>query len=224
LVEQEKLLGFSPINHLHTQTFTQMNKTVLLIALACSVMLSAFAQKKEKKDDVYPASVPEKQGRFAPSTARELVDDFGFEISNYELVWQKTFEAPVQPDVVERYFKRSGIFKQIETGPAELSGFLSYFNAKGAELSTILMPYTRNTLFSAFAVIDFKEGKYRVTVKKIMIMNYYAEQNIRFSYDDLVFKSGQYEMKPSFLKKEAKVMDEVLTRMFTLNSAENDNW
>lgn len=31
-------------------------------------------------------------------------------------------------------------------------------------------------------------------------------------------------MKPSFLKKEAKVMDEVLTRMFSLNTTKQDDW
>ncbi|WP_316810857.1 hypothetical protein [Pedobacter heparinus] len=201
-----------------------MKAVVLLTALAFSSVLSATAQQKEKKDDVYPASVPENRERFAPLKSTDSDQETGFKIENYELVWQKVFDTRMQPEQIERYFRRSGIFKQIDAGTNELRGFLSYFNAKGAELSTILTPYTRNTLFAAFAVIDFKTGKYRVTVKKIMIKNYYAEQNVKFSYDDLAFKSNQYEMKPSFLKKEAKVMDEVLTRMFSLNVAGQDNW
>lgn len=201
-----------------------MKAVVLMTALALSSVLSATAQQKERKDDVYPPPVPENREHLAPSGSIDPEKETGFKIENYELVWQRVFDARMQREQLERYFKRAGIFKQIDVGPAELSGFLSYFNAKGAELSTILMPYTRNTLFSAFAVIDFKAGKYRVTVKKIMIMNYYAEQNVKFSYDDLAFKSNQYEMKPSFLKKEAKVMDEVLTRMFSLDAVPQDNW
>ena len=199
-----------------------MKTSVLLTTLAFSTAFTALAQT-EKKDDVYPAPVPENRERFAAPLKKAPDESIGFKIVNYELVWQKVFDAGAGKESIEHYFKRSGIFKQVETGPAELRGFLSAFDAKGAEFSNILTPYTRNTLFSAFAVVDFKEGHYRVTVKKIMIMNYYEKNNAKISYAEFAFKANQYELKPSFLRNEAKVMDEVLTRMFSFNT-ENDNW
>ncbi|MBB5436882.1 hypothetical protein HDC92_000546 [Pedobacter sp. AK017] len=200
-----------------------MKTTVLLAALAFGTVLSAFGQK-EKKDDVYPAPVPENKERFVPASGKALDESGGFKIVNYELIWQKVFDTGASRESIEHYFRRSGIFKQVETAPAELWGFLSAFDAKGAEFSNILTPYTRSTLFSAFALVDFKEGHYRVTVKKIMIMNYYEKNNAKISYAEFAFKNNQYELKPSFLRNEAKVMDEVLTRMFSFNTTENENW
>jgi hypothetical protein len=201
-----------------------MKTAVLLTALTIGWVLSVFAQKEKRKDDVYPVPVEQKRERFI-KTMQPLPDSpTGFKIINFELVWQRVFESQASSENLERYFRRSGIFKHIETGPNELSGFLSYFNAKGAEVSGILQPYTRNALFSAFAVVDVKDGRYRVTIKKMMILNYYQDQNVKFSYEDVVFKSRQYEIKPSFLNNEAKVMNEVLTRMFKQNPEENDNW
>lgn len=201
-----------------------MKTTTLLIALTIGPILSVFAQKEQRKDDVYPAPVELKGERFI-KTVQPLPDNpTGFKIVNFELVWQKVFDSSANLESLERYFRRSGSFKHIETGPNELTGFLSYFNAKGAEVSGILQPYTRNALFSGFAVVDVKEGRYRVTVKKMMILNYYQDQNVKFSYDDVVFKSREYEIKPGFLNNEAKVMNDVLTRMFKQNPEENDNW
>lgn len=199
-----------------------MKTTFLWIALAVGTTLPTFAQKK---DDVYPAVLPEQTAHFKSAPTKPTNESIGFKIVNYAMIWQKVFNATASKESIEHYFKHSGMFKKLTGNGSGWSGFLSAFNAKGAEISGILSPYTRNTLFSAFVILDFKDNRYRVTVKKIMIMNSYENNNVKFSYDDLAFKSNQYELKPSFLRNEGKIMDEVLTRMFTVDAAENeDNW
>ncbi|MGB5982611.1 MAG: hypothetical protein WBG46_10760 [Nonlabens sp.] len=99
-----------------------------------------------------------------------------FEIQDGRLYWQKVYNSDLSIDEVEQLMIESGHYKNViiinNSITAELVDFS--INHKGYGSSDFSTPsYILGSSFQAFALFEFKNGRYRATIKNIrLIQNY----------------------------------------------------
>ena len=71
--------------------------------------------------------------------------------------------------------------------------------------------YLTRTHINAYVTIDYKEGKYRVTVKDMICVWDSVEKS---SMEDYAVSKGSTEVKPSFKKSASDILDYTLTKIF----------
>ncbi len=128
--------------------------------------------------------------------------------------------------------KESGILEDIEIGENKILGQTKQIDAdfKGAGYGEMSTPmYVARSFFDGFAIIEFKDGKYRVTLKNIMLTQQYgdglSEEGEKTTIETFGIKKGENEMKKAFTKSPSKILDYTFTNAFTFKSSDtNDNW
>ena len=162
--------------------------------------------------------------------AQESVNTFLPE--NNQIIWQKIFETEMDFNEQARKIKESGILVKPEIEENKILGQTKPIDAdyKGAGYGEMSTPiYVAQSFFDGFAVIDFKEGKYRVTLKNIMLTQKYddglSKEGEKTSLEAYSIKRGKNEMKGAFAKSPGVILDYTFTQVFTFISSEsNDDW
>lgn len=162
--------------------------------------------------------------------AQESIHNFYPE--NNKIIWQKVFETELDFNQLTNQIKESGILEKIETGENKLMGQTKPIDAdfKGAgyrEMSTPM--YIARSFFDGFALIEFKDGKYRVTLKNIMLTQEYddglSEEGEKSTIESFGIKRGKNEMKVAFKKSPSIILDYTFTNSFTFKKVKkDDNW
>lgn len=198
--------------------------SILLIFLVC---LSVEAQNKKNKvsDDVY-ATKDEK-----PSIDGQTQVTNNFLIEENEILWQKVYQTTMTFDQLLEKVKDSGLFEKMEFNDKKISGDLKSLDAdfKGAgfsEMSTAI--YISRSHFTGFSIIDFQEGKYRVTFKKIVLSQKYddvlTEQGEKTNIEFYGLKKGS-QMRDSFKKNPSLILDYTLSSKFDFKDKQKtDVW
>lgn len=94
-----------------------------------------------------------------------------------------------------------------------------------SEMSTAM--YISRNFLSSFVVIDFKESKYRVTLKNMELTQKY---NDGLSEKDAVTKLSEFalrrnkEFRRGFKKSPHKIIEYTLNKIFTIPAKTNDDW
>lgn len=153
-----------------------------------------------------------------------------FSIDNDQLVWVKIFDTPKTYDQLTESIKDAGVINNIDIEDNKISGDLKPFEAdyKGAGFSRGLTPiYILSTNVTSFVIIEYKEGRYRVTLKKIILTqssdNPLAKQGETDPLDDFAIKNGKY--RNNFINQASKIYDYSFNKIFEIkNSPKNDNW
>lgn len=93
-----------------------------------------------------------------------------FYVDGGEIIWRRVFNADTDLGTIERNFRSKGFFRDYNSGPgiitAELQGFKMNVEAAGYKRMSVPL-YLPNGVFSAFVIVQVKEGRYRVTVRRI---------------------------------------------------------
>lgn len=161
---------------------------------------------------------------------QEVVNNFKAE--NNELLWQRVYQTTLSFDQIAEEVKKSGIFENIEVTDNKLMGVTKPIEAdfKGAGFSEMMAPiFVARSFFEGFSIIDFKDGKYRVTLKKIMMTQKYddplTKQGEKSSLESYGLKRGKNEMTNLFLKSPSLILDYTFSRKFEFKiNQESDNW
>ncbi len=162
--------------------------------------------------------------------AQEPVNNFLPE--NNGIIWRKVFETKMDFDQLVDKIKESGILENVEVGKNNILGQLKPIDAdfKGAGYGEMSTPmYVARSFFSGFAIIEFKNGKYRVTLKKIMLTQKYndglSKEGQKTTIETYGIKKGKNEMKRAFSKSPSIILDYTFTNAFTFKSLDKkDNW
>ena len=93
-----------------------------------------------------------------------------FKSNDNDLIWQKVYKTDLSQEELKTYFIRGGFFDNLREREFELTGDLKRFDIDykthgGNGANTPI--YIRDSYFSAFAVVVIKEGRYRVTLRRI---------------------------------------------------------
>ncbi len=184
------------------KTITTMKKTFILLSVICIFSFSIKAQ--------------------------ETINNFSAE--NNKIIWQKVFETELNLNQLTEKIKESGILEDIEIGENKILGQTKPIDAdfKGAGFGEMSTPmYIARSFFDGFALIEFKDGKYRVTLKNIMLTQQYddglSEEGEKSTIESFGIKRGKNEMKGAFKTSPSIILDYTLTNSFTFKLTEKDD-
>ncbi len=154
-------------------------------------------------------------------------DLHGFKIENGKLIWQKVYRSDKSMDDLANYFNRSIAIQNLKVSGELLTGRLSkteiYY--KGAGFSWTSTPdYVLFYDVSAFFTIDFKEGRYRITIDQIYITQKKRDPNTgRIEVTLLsthVLKKNKY--RSNFIKAGAEIFDFTFSKYFEVRAGDDD--
>lgn len=155
-----------------------------------------------------------------------------FKIDEKTLLWQKVYETELTTEKIIDEIQKSGIMGSYNIEGSDLIGELKRvridYESSGYSSMTIPMYASRSDL-KGFVLVDFKEGRYRVTFKKIFLVTR-VEDNImdkgdETSLDSFALNNSKTQFRSSF-KKPRIIIDNMLSKMFDFSkkSEEEDEW
>ncbi|MFT3737672.1 MAG: hypothetical protein QM786_02840 [Breznakibacter sp.] len=153
-----------------------------------------------------------------------------FRIVGNDVIWQKVYVTSMGPEQLCAKAKYSGLFDKLEKEENKITGELKLLDADPLNnipfsLGTL---YITQNVFSGFVVIESKEGRYRVTLKRITLISKSIDTS---KYEPISFlksialKSGKNEFTPSFTKN-SQPLDEAFGVTFDFGRPDgiDDNW
>lgn len=162
--------------------------------------------------------------------AQESINNFIPE--NNKIVWQKVFETNLDKAQLLDIIKVSGLFENCDIKDDKILGQMFPIEAdfKGAGYGEMSTPiYIARNFFDGYVIIEFKEARYRVTVKNIMLTQQYddglSKEGEKTTIETYAIKSGKNEIKNAFSKSPSIILDYTFTNIFNFKRSEtNDQW
>lgn len=150
------------------------------------------------------------------SWAQEKVNNFI--VSESGLQWQKVFTTDLTFQELTEELKSNGLFDRMELGKNTLTGdskilFANYQAAGFTNLETAA--YVSDSYFKAFVVVEFKEGKYRVTLKDILLTprTYDSTKKVELNnLDYYALKTWKNVFTEVFKKAPSLILDYTFTK------------
>jgi hypothetical protein len=155
-----------------------------------------------------------------------------FHIEENTIVWQRVFEKSLNFEQLYTLVNDSGQFELLKKEENKITGELKQIDAdfKRAGFTEMGIPmYIPRSFYNAFAIIDFKDGKYRVTIKKIELTQKYddplTKQGEKTTLESFGLKRGKSEFTASFIKSPSQILDYTFTQKFDFKKiGQQDNW
>ena len=161
----------------------------------------------------------------------EAQDEYdNFKIENRDVIWQKVFETKLSKEEVITYLKENGNISYLEISDNKLTGQLTKVEAdyKGfgkTEMGTTI--YIARSFFNAFTIIDFKDNRYRVTLKNIRLIQKYSdalsEEGQKTSLKTYAVKNRKPLLRNSFKGSPSGILNYTFTKIFTATKG-SDDW
>lgn len=154
-----------------------------------------------------------------------------FYAEDNDIIWQKVYETNFTFDQLVTNISESGLLHKIYVSSNKITGDLKPFEVdfKGAGYSRGLTPmYLLGSLLTGFVAVDFKDGKYRVTIVRINYEYTYStplwKQGDKSSLSSVVLKRNNV-MKEAFKGDGSIILNYTFSKKFDLKPrAENQNW
>ena len=160
--------------------------------------------------------------------AQDTINNFRTEQD--EVIWQKIFDTQLSFDDLLSHIQDQGVLESITSINDKITGDLKPFEVdyKGAGYSRGFTPiYLLSNLFTGYVVIEFKEPRYRVTIRKVLMEKLYSDGLSRMgtkeSLNSYVIKKGKNTMKDSFKGDASKILGYNFNKLFTIKK-QDDNW
>ncbi|MHC6200328.1 hypothetical protein [Elizabethkingia miricola] len=164
----------------------------------------------------------------------------GFTSNNRQVIWQNIYETSLSFDNIKDVIsKNKGIFKDIAFSENSIDGLIENVDAdyKGAGYTfmgtDILLS---NSAIQSHFTIDYKEGKYRVTLSKIEFktkntinagygLNMMSSNGVN-TLEPVALRNGKDEFKSGFEGKFSKTLNYTFKNLFELTKYKKseDNW
>lgn len=186
-------------------------KTLILIAIITLLSTQSFAQAPE-----------------------QVKDSSNFKIEQNTLVWQKIYTTTQNTSTIIKNIKTNGILKDIEiidstTVKARIEGLNADYAGAGFSRGTTPMMLLGETI-SAPVIINIKQGRYRVTIKNILLTTSITTPLSKVGESEpietYVLKKKNTQFKPAFFTTVAPILTHTFNKIFTPTtpSTEDDNW
>lgn len=162
-----------------------------------------------------------------------LAQKENFTSVNRQIQWQKVYETSFSQNEILSIIKNSGKFTNIFTDNDSLTGSFSDLMAdyKGAGSTTMgTTIYVQNSSINANFKIDFKEGKYRVTITNILLNELMdlglGISNTKSPIENYTLKNGKDEFRKTFEQRDARIYNYTFTNFFDFSKyrKSEDNW
>lgn len=151
---------------------------------------------------------------------------------NNKIIWQKVYETNFDKTELINLIKESGLFENYKIEGDKILGQMLPVDAdfKGAGYGEMSTPiYIARSFFDGFVIIEFKEARYRVIVKNIMLTQQYddglSKEGEKATIESFAIKNGKNEIKKAFSKSPSIILDYTFTNIFNFKTSEtNDQW
>lgn len=149
-----------------------------------------------------------------------------FQIENNQIIWQRVYDTELNGNEIYQAIIESGNFQNIEYSDnkiiAELKPLNMQYAAAGYSYMKTAM-YISMYNYIGFMVIDIKENKYRVTIKKIRV-NGFNDVKINTLPDDcsleyFALKNGNF--RPAFIKNDAPIFEYTFNKLCTFRKVKD---
>ena len=191
-------------------------KLIIIIILTCFIT-PAFAQEKFS-DTLY--------------SGKANNDVLNFKIDNGSVIWQKIYKTNYSKEEIINHFKKSGFIKNLELSEDLLTGEIKnieadYAGAGYRKMSTPMVLLSEN--ISAFVSIQFKETRYRVTVKQIkfatMLETTLSKIGETIPIERYALRKKNTIFKNDFLGDPCNILDYTFNKIFEIKEkAEDEDW
>ena len=158
--------------------------------------------------------------------SQKFVDSlFTFKVVDNEIIWQKIFTSEVES--LQNTFRKQVVTNLQLENLQEIGGTMSFvvkdekidFKKYGGTWggTATYLQYPQSFL----VVIEFKDSRYRVTIKSIKVD--FSSANLGISkLDDIILKKGKFK-NTKYVKKSLSYYHRHFTEKFTLKQ-KNDDW
>ena len=164
-----------------------------------------------------------------PALGQETINNFHSE--NQQIIWESVFETQLQFVQLSRIIKESGLFDNLEVTENKLTGMMKDMDAdfKGAGLTELSTPiYIARSYVRGFAIVEYKDGKYRAQLKKIILIQKYndalSQHGQTTNLESFALKKGTNEIKNAFKKSPSLILDHTFQTRFQFASDTKKDW
>lgn len=154
-----------------------------------------------------------------------------FNLEDGNLVWQKVYETELSNDEIIKSFKTSGIVKDLENLENSLTGTienldLDYKGFGKTEMNTAM--YISRSYFKSFVLIELKEGRYRITLKEMKLVQKYSdglnEEGEISELKDYAVKNNNSDFRKSFKKAPSGILNFTFDKVFKIKKKKKSDW
>jgi hypothetical protein len=152
-----------------------------------------------------------------------------FFIEQNELIWQKVYDIKSSPEEFKNHLLKNLEFSDIEVSNDQIIATINNLKIdyKGYGKSAFsTSAYIPQSDFHALTIIEFKDDRYRVTVKDI---------STSWSTESLLYNDGITErieilalnrngFKKRFISKDAPIINFTLNKLFKPQKPKKDDW
>lgn len=154
-----------------------------------------------------------------------------FQIVQGEIIWEKIYNTKLSFAEVSEHLKVSGLLDKIEIRENKVYGELKGLDAdfKGAGFSEMTTPmYIARSRFTGFLTLEYKEGRYRVVLRKIVLIQKNSDS---LSNQGEITSLESYGLNSKgqianfFKKTPGFILDHTFSKKFDFNlSTNNGEW
>ena len=153
---------------------------------------------------------------FAPLFLFSQVENFS--ILNNQIQWQKVYESKLTKTDLLHFLKSSNKFSELSESENSIYGITQNLQVDFKKFSNYPSIFVQQTKIISKFIIDFKENKYRVIVKDIIIhdpTNEINSYNLRdVNLERYCLKNNNTEFNNKFINTNAKFYDDTFFNLF----------
>ncbi len=154
-----------------------------------------------------------------------------FKLENGNLIWQKVYETELSNDDLLKSFKTSGIIKNLDDLENSITGTienldLDYKGFGNTEMNTAM--YISRSYFKSFVLIELKDGKYRITLKEMKLVQKYSdglnEEGEISKLKDYAIKNNNSDFRKTFVKSPSGILNYTFDKIFEIKKKKKSDW
>jgi hypothetical protein len=164
-----------------------------------------------------------------PVTLIAQSSDINFKLIDGNIAWQKVYDNPVDINTYFAKIKSTSSINNVELSNEVIFGEINQlsheYKQAGLKWASTAI-YVSGMLTNAKFRVEFKDGRYRVTVSDIRMIQRNVNQLTLTSSNEIALQNIEVknnEVKPKFLQKEGKAYDYSFNKIFEYKSEEDKN-
>lgn len=164
---------------------------------------------------------------FIATNSNAQAEDANFLLKNFEISWQKVYDAKMTKEEIITYFKASDKFWLIEVVNDTIFTKLKPQKIDPAKTGVAGVPVIVNkTSFKGLVIIELKEKKYRVTLKNIVLIGdgELLKKGEEQTFEQNYLNKELIAYRPFFLKGPKEIYNLHFNNIFEIEVKAKEEW
>lgn len=150
-----------------------------------------------------------------------------FSLASGEVTWEKVYESEKTKEAIIAHFEKSGLFKPFKVIEGKVIAKLKpqpidVVRTGIAGVPTVL----RKTDFAGTVIISFKDGKYRVTYTKILLVGHgdLIKKGEKQPFEKHYVNKDGKDYRKYFVKRPRTIYNNHFNELFELEKEKKEDW